>query len=76
MTVVTQLDDAVQPREYKGIQFIQMSDLTVSQRQKVSNMPFELINIRVDGTVLNQCIQYDEYVRWYNQIYKVTPSLV
>jgi hypothetical protein len=56
------------PEQYKGISFIRISSLPVDQRAKIRKdyNRESIIKILKDNTLLNDCIVYDEYVKWYN----------
>jgi hypothetical protein len=53
---------------YKGIEFVRVSQLT-KQELEVFNKNFNhetLIKIMIDEEVVSDCIQYKDYVLWYN----------
>jgi hypothetical protein len=61
---------------YKGIEFVRVSQLT-KQELEVFNKNFNtdaLIKIMIDEEVIADCIQYKDYVLWYNSSF--SPSSV
>lgn len=58
---------------FKGIEYVQISDLPLSQREMLSNSINKniVIKILVGGKILNDCIQFKDYVSWYENIYKL-----
>jgi hypothetical protein len=63
----------VQSKVYKGIEFVQLSELPQEQREMLSNTLNRslVIKILVSGKILNDCIQFRDYITWYEGIYKV-----
>jgi len=56
---------------YRGIKFITVGDLSTSQQLLLEhNEEPERIKILVDGKVVENCIQYSEYDKWYSTVYK------
>lgn len=72
MKVVSLPDGAVQPKEYKGIRYVHVSDLTSLQQNQLDKTAVEMINILIDGCVLSDCIQYNDYLAWYQQVNKLS----
>ncbi len=60
---------------YKGIEYVQISTLPVDQRERLlQTINSELlIKILVDGKVLGNCLQFKDYDRWFDNVYR--PSL-
>jgi hypothetical protein len=58
----------VQPKVYKGIEYIQFIDLPEIQREllKSASTSVEFIKILIDGKIVDQCIQYKDYIAWFN----------
>ena len=57
---------------YKGIQFIQISSLPAEQRKIISTTINHklIITILKETELLNDCLQYQHYLAWYENIYK------
>lgn len=70
----------VNSKIYKGIEYIQLSDLPKDQQDLiVKNLNEEFfIKILVEKNVLGNCIQYKDYALWFENIYnsKVAPSRI
>ncbi len=62
---------------YKGIEFINVSELPADQQLmlKYSQQP-ERIKILVGNTLLSDCIQYKVYRNWYHDIFVRSVSSV
>jgi hypothetical protein len=60
---------------YKGIEYIQLDELPVTQRDFLVNTINKdlFIKIMIDGKIINECLQYKDYSFWYNSVYKVRP---
>jgi hypothetical protein len=63
---------------YKGIEYIQLDELPVTQRDFLANTINKdlFIKIMIDGKIINDCLQYKDYSFWYNSVYKVRPVIV
>jgi hypothetical protein len=63
----------VKSKVYKGIEYIQLSELPNEQREMLSNTLNKslVIKILVSGKVLNDCIQFRDYLTWYEGIFKM-----
>jgi hypothetical protein len=57
---------------YKGIEYIRISSLPIDQKKQLhESLDHRLIiNILKDESLLNDCIQYQHYITWYEKIYK------
>jgi hypothetical protein len=57
---------------YKGIEYVQISSLPEAQKNYIySSLNHKLIiNILKDDSLLNDCLQYQHYITWYDNIYK------
>lgn len=58
--------------DFKGITYVRISSLPEEQRASIatsfnSNL---VIKILKEGEVLTDCLQYDHYVAWYENIYR------
>lgn len=60
---------------YRGIEFISVSDLPADQQLllQYAHEP-DRIKILMDGKILNNCIQYKEYMGWYATVYERSVS--
>ena len=58
-----------EPEQYKGIRFIRISSLPGRQKEVIrKNYSREgVIKILKEDSLINDCIVYDDYVRWYIQ---------
>jgi hypothetical protein len=63
----------VTSENYKGIEYIRISSLPVDQKKYLYNSLNHklIINILKDNSLMNDCLQYQHYVTWYENIYKV-----
>lgn len=57
---------------YKGIQYVQISALPVEQRERLlRTINTELIiKILVDGKIIGNCLQFKDYERWFENVYR------
>jgi hypothetical protein len=55
---------------YKGIEFVRISSLTNEDKSKIwqTIQRDKIIKILRGNELLNDCIQYDDYVSWYHQM--------
>jgi hypothetical protein len=59
------------PKVYKGIEFINISDLPTNQQLLLQhNSKPERIKILMDGKIQKNCIQYNQYSKWYTSVYE------
>jgi len=61
---------------YKGIEYIQLSELPQTQREKlVQTISKDLfIKILIDGKIVGECLQFKDYAFWYNTVFKPKPT--
>lgn len=62
----------VPSKNYKGIEYIQLADLPREQQeqmQKTLNREF-YIKILVNGEIISNCVQYKDYRKWYETIFR------
>jgi len=67
-----EIDMRVPAEIYKGIEYIRISSLPMDQKThlyKSLNRKL-IINILKDESLLNDCLQYQHYMAWYENIYK------
>ena len=57
---------------YKGIEYIRISSLPIDQKKYLyKSLNHKLIiNILKDDSLMNDCLQYQHYATWYENIYK------
>ena len=57
---------------YKGIQYVQVSALPVEQRERLLGTINKelLIKILVDGKIIGNCLQFKDYERWFESVYR------
>jgi hypothetical protein len=62
----------VNSRIYKGIHYVQLTDLPVAQQERlVETVNSSLfIKILIDKHIVSKCIQYKDYELWFDTIYK------
>jgi hypothetical protein len=62
----------VSSKNYKGIEYVQLIDLPVEQREKISESLNEeiLIKILIGEIVVQNCIQYKDYEFWFDNVYR------
>jgi hypothetical protein len=62
----------VRSKNYKGIEFVQLTDLPKEQKEKISESLSEdsLIKILMNEIVVSNCIQYKEYELWFDNVYR------
>jgi hypothetical protein len=63
--------------DFKGISYVRISSLPEAQRSGIalsfnSNL---VIKILKEGEVLHDCLQYEHYLDWYENDYRVKPIL-
>jgi hypothetical protein len=58
---------------YKGIEYIRISSLPMIQKDYIYKSINQklIINILKDNSLMNDCIQYQHYIIWYENIYKM-----
>jgi hypothetical protein len=58
--------------KYKGIEYVRVSSLPADQKEHLyKSLNHQLIiNILKDNSLLNDCLQYQHYITWYENIYK------
>lgn len=68
----------VAPKVFKGIEYIQVSELPENQRenfvQSINDSLF--IKILIDDKIFSGCVQYKDYELWYDGIFKNTTGRV
>jgi hypothetical protein len=57
---------------FKGIEYVQMSELPQAQREVLSQTinPELFIKLLVDGKIVSGCLQYKDYSKWYHESYQ------
>lgn len=61
----------VSPKNFKGINYIQVNQLPKDQHEKfIQTTPKSLhIKILIEGKVVSGCVQYKDYSLWYDNVY-------
>lgn len=61
----------VSPKNFKGINYIQVNQLPKDQYEKfIQTTPKSLhIKILIEGKVVAGCVQYKDYSLWYDNVY-------
>ncbi|MBP9924455.1 MAG: hypothetical protein KBF45_00580 [Cyclobacteriaceae bacterium] len=59
---------------YKGIEYITLAGLPPDQKEKIVTTldPDKIIKILKDGVLINDCIQYADYLRWFEEQYPIS----
>ncbi len=57
----------VDAKIFKGIEYIQVSELPQSQREILTQTinPDLYIKLLIDGKIISGCLQYKDYSQWY-----------
>lgn len=57
----------VDAKIFKGIEYVQMSELPQAQREFLTQTinPDLFIKLLVDGKIISGCLQYKDYNNWY-----------
>lgn len=68
----------VGPQSYRGIDFVREPELPADQQEVLRKTPDdpERIKILIDGSVVENCIYYKDYERWYNEVFRNSELLV
>jgi len=64
----------IESRVYKGIEYVQLSELPSDQQHLISHSSDNremIIKIQVDGKILNDCIQFKDYQNWYKRQFNI-----
>jgi hypothetical protein len=61
--------------EFRGIKYVRISSLPENQRKQINSSLSSSLIIKIlrEGTVLHDCLQYNHYAAWYENIYKANP---
>lgn len=67
----------VQAKNFKGIEYVEVTQLPSDQHSKIlltinKNI---LIKILIDGKVVGNCLQYKDYLQWYEKVFDQTLTL-
>lgn len=69
----------VNSRIYKGIEYVELTDLPVDQQEKIKEVVATedfLIKILIDKAIISNCIQYKDYLKWFEKTYSVEKVVV
>ena len=64
------------PKKYKGIEYVQLSELPEEQ-QTLLGQTFNrelIIKIQINGKIISDCIQFKDYILWYEEQFKPLPQ--
>jgi hypothetical protein len=63
----------VDSKIFKGIEFVEFNELPGLQQEKLLQTigPQLFIKILIDGKIIDRCLQYKDYLMWYDTIYKI-----
>ena len=66
------IDMKVSSENYKGIEYVRISSLPNGQKNCIyGSLNHKLIiNILKNDSVMNDCLQYQHYIIWYENVYK------
>ncbi len=66
----------VEAKIFKGIEYVQVSELPQAQREIVTQSinPDLFIKLLIEGRIVSGCLQYKDYVSWYQNQYLVRLS--
>ena len=66
----------VERKIYKGIEYVQLTELPKAQQEKLLQDPQcdFFIKIMIDGRIVSQCVQYKDYSHWYERVF--SPSKI
>jgi hypothetical protein len=64
----------ISSENYKGIEYVRISSLPLDQKKHLyeSFNRKLIINILKGDSLMNDCLQYQHYITWYENIYKAT----
>lgn len=62
----------VDSKIFKGIEYVQASELPQAQREELTQSihPDLFIKLLIDGKIISSCLQYKDYNRWYSEFYQ------
>jgi hypothetical protein len=62
----------VEVKIFKGIEYVQVSELPQSQRELLTQTinPDLFIKLLVEGKIISGCLQYKDYSAWYQTHYQ------
>lgn len=63
----------VDSKIFKGIEYVQVSELPQSQREELAQSinPDLFIKLLIEGKIITGCLQYKDYNKWYSDFYQV-----
>lgn len=61
----------ISPQVYRGIRYVHLDNLPKDQRSQLNNwMPTtEYIKIKIAEDVIDHCVNYQDYLYWYENFY-------
>ena len=68
----------VERKIYKGIEYVLLTDIPQPQREHLLQTlsQDQFIKILIDGSVVQQCLQYKDYSFWFDNIFKTRQQTV
>jgi hypothetical protein len=69
--------ETIQKKAYKGIEYIQLSDLNEELRSEIENWLSDdvLITIKKEHRIIRNCIQTKDFIYWYENLYTAVNAL-
>ena len=66
----------VEVENYRGIEFVRISSLPEDQKRMIWNSfnTQKIIKILRNKELLNDCLQFEDYIDWYKKSYKVSTA--
>jgi hypothetical protein len=60
-------------KNFKGIVYIQLCELPLVQQELLLQTVHKdlFIKILIGEKIVNNCLQYTDYERWYNNVYRI-----
>ena len=67
----------VKSKIYKGIEYVQFSELPQEQQTMLSkNLKQLTIKILVNDKIVSDCLQFRDYLEWYESVFSVSEVTV
>jgi len=63
----------ISPQNYRGIFYVKLETLPEEQKYQLSNwLPAtELIKLKVEENIIDNCVNYQDYLFWYENFYSL-----
>lgn len=61
----------ISPQNYRGIFYVKLETLPEKQKRQLNNwLPAtELIKLKIEGSIIKNCVNYHDYLFWYENFY-------